>query len=110
MELDLKYQQYNMHEQVASNNKGNKPYQEVIDYLEKNIKNFSYGDFYKIASKIQNYTKLNLSDGTQVEIGLAEGIINIGIFFPDGSKFIGCYTNISDNAEFASKIDKVPHS
>ena len=110
MELDLKYNQYNIQEQLSDKTETNKPYQEVIDYFEKNLNHFSYNDFYKVISKIQNFTKLNLSDGTQVEIGVADGIINVGIIFSNGSKFIGSYSNISDVKEFVEKINKVPHS
>ena len=110
MELDLKYNQYNIQEQLSDKTETNKPYQEVIDYFEKNLNHFSYNDFYKVISKIQNCTKLTLSDGTQVEIGVAAGIANVAIIFSNGLKFIGSYSNISDEKEFVEKINKVPHS
>lgn len=110
MELDLRFRQYEMNvEQVNETGEvlekvsPSRPHQEIIDFLEKNKANFSYKEFLSLARTILGVVELKLEDGSEVKIGVNDGIINLGIIYPDKSKFIAAWSNIADNKEFLTK-------
>lgn len=108
MELNLKYQQ--IAETQDFQYTKTKPNQELIDYFEKSSKHFMYKEFLnelKLDGQ-EKCTDIYLSDGTLVKLGITSGIINIGILYPNKTKFVGCWSNIVDNQEFCSSLEKVP--
>lgn len=114
MELDFRFKQYEVNAEqvneasgIIDNTKPSKPHQEIIDYIEKNKENFSYKEMLSIVSKVHGVVELNLEDGSEVKIGVNDGIINFGIMFPDKSKFVAAWTNIADTNEFLDKCRNV---
>lgn len=119
MELDLRYKQYELQKQENSiQEKVNedatkttrqqiKPYQEIIDYLEKNITKLSYKEINSLMLSIQNNINFSLDDGTQVVIGKVNGIINLAINYKDNSKFIASWTNITDEKEYFETLKEL---
>lgn len=110
MELDFRFKQYEVNaDQVNETSemlekvKPSKPHQEILDFIERNKDNFSYKEVLSIAKSVQGLVELTLKDGSEVKIGVNEGIINFGIMYPDKSKFVATWTNIADNNEFLEK-------
>ena len=110
MELDLRYQQYNFGNSVApkqddAQKQGqeagqNRPYQEIINYFEQYKNAFNYAEFKKIIYNVTQELELALDDGTKVKIVPMEKLVHVALKFPDGNKFIGTLTNITDEKEF----------
>lgn len=110
MELDLRFRQYEMNvEQVNETGEvlekvsPSRPHQEIIDFLEKNKANFSYKQFLSVVKNVHGVLELKLEDGSDVKLGVNEGIVNLGIIYPDKSKFIAAWSNIADEKEFLTK-------
>lgn len=113
MELNLKYQQYNNQQFTETQDSQHtkiKPNQELIDFFEKNSSFFMFKEFLNELNLDgqEKYAEFYLSDGTFVKLGITSGIINIGVLYPNKTKFIGCWTNVVDDQEFRSSLDKVP--
>lgn len=120
MELDIRYKQYDLQKQENSSqesvnndtSKKNsthkiKPYQEIIDYLEKHIAPLNYKEINNLMLTIQNNAKLTLNDGTQVILNKTTGLINLAIKYKDNSKLIASWTNISDEKEYFEALEKL---
>ena len=113
MELDLRYLQYGLLEVNNANEQSNKkvtvnkPYQEVIDYIENNKGHFYFKEFSKKFSNLQGQQNLILSDGTKVLIAKSHDIIKIAIQYPDKTRFIGSWSNIADEKEFYKKCQNI---
>ena len=108
MELDLRFKQYEINneqvnEEVLKDFKPTKPYQEILDFLENNRDFFGYKEFLSIVKNVQGVVHLKLNDGSTVKLAVREGIVNLGIIYPDNSKFVATWSNIQDEAEFIEK-------
>ena len=111
MELDLRFKQYELkpEEVAAAQETGEaefraiKPYQDVIDYLEEHKTEFYYTDFVSKFKNVQGMINVVLSDGSKVILGSRAGITNLAIFYADGTKFVGTWSNIKDDKEFQEK-------
>ena len=111
MELDLRFKQYELKQEDLNSvqeigeteNRVVKPYQEVIDYLEEHKTDFYYKDFASKFKNIQGMINIVLSDGSKVILGSRAGITNLAIFYADGTKFVGTWSNIKDDKEFQEK-------
>lgn len=121
MELDLRFKQFDLttEELILPQDENNKeekqqknirPFQEVIDFFEENNKNFSYQNMQKILRNMNDSQHLTLKDGTQVFIEVNMGITNIGIVYPDQTRFVGCWTNIMDKKELIRKSFEIAQS
>ena len=112
MELDLRFKQYEIDNQILSkkddldNNEDsqNKPHQKFKRFIKENNRTFNYEEISKICSTIQENTSFTLEDGTKILISKTEGLINIAIEYPNKSKFIGSWTNIKEQKEYFEKI------
>ena len=114
MELDLRFKQYEINaeqvnetSQMLEKTSPTKPHQEIIDFLENNRGIFSYKDLLPLVKNISGETILSLNDGSEVRIGVGEGFINLGIMYPDKSKFAAVWSNIADNKEFLEKCNNL---
>lgn len=111
MELDLRYKQYQLDAEDAkekSNKEGPaRPHEDVLKYLEGNIKQFTYQELYNVVKNIQGLEHLTLNNGTQVKLAVREGIINLGFIFPDKSSFVGTWSNITDQEELLKKCQSM---
>ena len=113
MELDLRFKQYELTEPQVVNDlvgqatEAKKPYQEIIDYLENNKKDFYFMDFSKIFNNVTGMLNLTLSDGAKVAIAKRDNIMNIAIQYPDKTRFVGTWSNIQDANEFYKKCQSL---
>ena len=112
MELDLRYKQYesltngtekkddvgdDVHEVV-------KPFQEIIDFFEGSCsKIFSYNSLMKVLKNVHGKQEFTLSNGAKLFINSTSDLVNIGIVYPDKTKFVGCWSNITNDKEFIKK-------
>lgn len=110
MELDLRFKHYELKneqlkeaEEVLDSVQPSKPYQEILDFLENNQALFVYKEFLSVVKNVQGVVHLNLKDGSTVKLAVREGIVNLGIIYPDNSKFVATWSNIQDEAEFIEK-------
>jgi len=57
----------------------------------------------KALKNVQGKQEITLSNGAKLIIQCGSGLVNIGIIYPDNTKFVGCWSNITDDAEFVKK-------
>lgn len=116
MELDTKLKQYeaqnqNLHAESNISNKETpyeiKPYQNIIEYIQKHLIQSSYKELFSLLSSTQNNIQFTLDDGAQVIIGKTNGIINIAINYKDNSKFIASWTDIIDEKEYFCRLKEI---
>lgn len=108
MELDLRFKQYELvtnnvtkEEEDKTESVANKPFQEVIDFFDEGSKTiFSYKELMKALKNVNGKQEIVLSNGAKLLINGTSGLVNIGIIYPDKTKFIGCWSNITDDSEF----------
>ena len=112
MELDLKFKQYelivNDVEKIVEDGvferKSSRPFQEVIDFFDEGSNTiFSYNELMKALKNVGGKQEIVLSNGAKLFIQSGDGLVNIGIMYPDKTKFVGCWSNIADNSEFVKK-------
>lgn len=110
MELDLKYKQYQLNmeqlkevENEVLSTTPSRPYQEIIEFLENNRSMFDYKELLSKVKNVQGSIDLSLSDGSKVKLFVRDGMVNLGIIYPDNSKFVATWSNIVDDKAFVEK-------
>ena len=119
MELDIKYKQYELQSQHQTTEENDvtdektlftKPYQEVINYLQENISKIDYQTILPLLSSVQTHATFTLDDGSSVLIAKSQGLINLSIKYKNNSRFIACWTNISDEKEYFEALKKMKNT
>ena len=54
----------------------------------------------KALKNVDGKQEIILSNGAKLLINSSQNLVNIGIIYPDKTKFVGCWSNITDDAEF----------